>query len=149
MQGTGGTMEKIDRQAAFLGVVAFGIALIVHAALAGVVVVGSWSASPKTVIQAPSRGEKPPSEVAEGRTGPTGPTRNPGMGFIWMGVAAAFYVLPSIIAFLRGHVNKLAILATNLVFGWTGVGWLIAVIWSLTSGKDATVQVHVHQTVEK
>jgi hypothetical protein len=52
----------------------------------------------------------------------------PGSGLVLL----VLYFLPSLIAFLRGHLSAIAILITNLVFGWTGIGWLVALIWSFT-----------------
>jgi hypothetical protein len=43
------------------------------------------------------------------------------------------YLLPSIIG-LRKR-NALAIFLLNLLTGWTGIGWIAALIWSVT--KDA------------
>ncbi|HYM71471.1 MAG TPA: superinfection immunity protein [Stellaceae bacterium] len=42
------------------------------------------------------------------------------------------YLLPTIIAAVRGHQSRMAIFAVNLLFGWTVFGWLFAFIWSLT-----------------
>ncbi|MGD1038437.1 MAG: superinfection immunity protein [Roseiarcus sp.] len=42
------------------------------------------------------------------------------------------YFAPSIIALMRGHLSAAAIFVLNLVFGWTFIGWIIALIWSLT-----------------
>ena len=47
-------------------------------------------------------------------------------------VAALLYFLPTIIAFIRGHHSRLGILLLNLFLGWSGLGWIIALIWSLT-----------------
>lgn len=41
--------------------------------------------------------------------------------------------LPTMIALLRGHHNSFAIFLTNLLLGWTVVGWIIALIWSFTA----------------
>jgi hypothetical protein len=38
--------------------------------------------------------------------------------------------LPTIIAVVRHHRNTLAIVLVNIFLGWTGVGWLVALIWS-------------------
>lgn len=46
-------------------------------------------------------------------------------------LAVAF--LPSIIAFVRRHHNRYAILVLNILLGWTGVGWVLALVWSLTA----------------
>lgn len=42
------------------------------------------------------------------------------------------YFLPTIIAALRGHLSVVAIFILNVVFGWTFIGWIIALIWSFT-----------------
>jgi hypothetical protein len=40
--------------------------------------------------------------------------------------------LPSISAVLRHHHQKGAIIALNVLLGWTVLGWAIAMIWSYT-----------------
>lgn len=41
------------------------------------------------------------------------------------------YFLPTLIAFLRKHKNKLAIFLLNLLLGWTVLGWVASLIWSV------------------
>ncbi|MGH6670432.1 MAG: superinfection immunity protein [Xanthobacteraceae bacterium] len=41
--------------------------------------------------------------------------------------------LPSVIAFVRRHHNRYAILVLNVLLGWTVVGWAVALVWSLTA----------------
>jgi len=41
------------------------------------------------------------------------------------------YFIPTFIAFYRKKVNLAAILAMNVLLGWTFVGWVIALIWAL------------------
>ena len=60
------------------------------------------------------------------------------MEIYYMGPEAAIVglilvFLPTIIALLRGHDNTFAIFLTNLLLGWTGIGWIIALIWSFTA----------------
>ena len=43
----------------------------------------------------------------------------------------AVYFLPSLIAFLRQHKNKLAIFLLNLLLGWTVLGWVSSLVWSV------------------
>ena len=43
----------------------------------------------------------------------------------------AFYFLPTLIAFLRQHKNKLAIFLLNLLLGWTVLGWAVSLVWSV------------------
>lgn len=42
------------------------------------------------------------------------------------------YFLPTLIARKRFHRNMTPIFLTNLFFGWTGLGWFIALIWSVS-----------------
>ncbi|MCF8878902.1 superinfection immunity protein [Hyphobacterium sp. SN044] len=48
-------------------------------------------------------------------------------------IPALLYFIPTIVALLRGHHNAFAIFLTNLLFGWTVIGWLITLIWSTTA----------------
>jgi hypothetical protein len=42
----------------------------------------------------------------------------------------AVYLLPGIIAVIRGHRSTGAIIALNLFLGWTVLGWLVALAWA-------------------
>lgn len=46
-------------------------------------------------------------------------------------ICLALYFLPSIIAMARHHRNVLAIFLCNLLTGWTMVGWVVAIVWSV------------------
>lgn len=60
--------------------------------------------------------------------------------FLIVGIVILLYVLPSIIAFYRGHASRLAILIVNIFGGWTVIGWLWAFIWALANrGASHTV----------
>ncbi len=48
-------------------------------------------------------------------------------------IAAFFYFLPTIIALIRKNPNFLAICVLNFLLGWSFIGWIIALIWSLSS----------------
>ena len=45
-------------------------------------------------------------------------------------IVGVIYFLPWIIAVERGHKNATAILIINLFFGWSFVGWVIALAWA-------------------
>jgi hypothetical protein len=47
--------------------------------------------------------------------------------FLW-----AFYFVPSLIAWSRKHRSLSAIIALNILLGWTGLGWIGAFVWSLS-----------------
>jgi hypothetical protein len=41
------------------------------------------------------------------------------------------YMLPGLIAVLRKHNNRAAILALNLLTDWTFLGWVGATVWGI------------------
>lgn len=47
-------------------------------------------------------------------------------------VLAVVYFLPALFAMLRGHHQVAAITVLNLLLGWTGIGWAVAMVWSFT-----------------
>ena len=47
----------------------------------------------------------------------------------------AIYLLPSIIAGRKEHRNCHAICVLNVLTGWTGLGYLAALIWALQGGE--------------
>ncbi len=42
-------------------------------------------------------------------------------------------LLPTGVALIRRHNNFIPILLVNVILGITGIGWVIALIWSFTS----------------
>jgi len=52
---------------------------------------------------------------------------------IFLMFAAVLYFVPSIIAWRRKHRNGAAILAVNIFTGWTMIGWVAALAWSLAN----------------
>ncbi len=43
----------------------------------------------------------------------------------------ALYFLPTIIAIARKQPNALAIFVLNFFLGWTFIGWVVALVWSV------------------
>lgn len=50
------------------------------------------------------------------------------------------YFLPTIIVVKRRHRSTGGIVALNILAGWTFIGWLIALVWSLSSAQQVVVQ---------
>jgi hypothetical protein len=40
------------------------------------------------------------------------------------------YLFPTLIATLRGHNNTVPIFVINLFFGWSLLGWVVALVWA-------------------
>ncbi|HBR1863860.1 TPA: superinfection immunity protein [Klebsiella pneumoniae] len=45
------------------------------------------------------------------------------------------YMIPSIIAYRRWHRSYKAIIALNILLGWTFLGWVVCLVWSLSGGE--------------
>lgn len=54
--------------------------------------------------------------------------------FLLLGIVV--YLAPAILAFKKGHPNRVGIFVLNLLTGWSVIGWALALVWSL-SGKGA------------
>lgn len=46
------------------------------------------------------------------------------------------YFIPTMISLIRKHTYKLYIICINILLGWTGIGWLGCLIWSLIDNKN-------------
>lgn len=53
-----------------------------------------------------------------------------------MFVCAAYFA-PALTATNRKHANAMAIFALNLFLGWTMIGWIISLVWALTSQRSS------------
>lgn len=70
--------------------------------------------------------------------------------FVWhafrTSFALAFYFTPSVIGFFRKHQNAPAILALNFFLGITGIGWIAALVWSVTEvGSREHRHIHYYE----
>lgn len=52
-------------------------------------------------------------------------------GLIILVLGFVIYFLPAIIVANRDHRHWLAIQILNLILGWTVLGWIVALVWSL------------------
>ena len=58
---------------------------------------------------------------------------------MWLSLVA-LYVAPTAVAIWRRHPARARIIALNILTGWTGVGWIVALVWSTRRrGKRAAV----------
>jgi hypothetical protein len=60
-------------------------------------------------------------------------------GLMVLLVIGVVYFLPTIIAVNRHRVSVAAIAVVNLLFGWTLLGWVIALVWSLTGNPNSAI----------
>lgn len=64
------------------------------------------------------------------RADPSGPYQGSGAAkeVVLIPIAFVFYVLPTVLAWLRRHPRRWTITWINLLLGWTGVGWVVAMV---------------------
>lgn len=51
-------------------------------------------------------------------------------------LGASLYFAPTISACAEKKRNAVAIFALNLLLGWTLIGWVVAMVWSLCKDRD-------------
>lgn len=56
------------------------------------------------------------------------------------------YFVPSAIAIMRKHNNLVGILALNFLLGWTLLGWVGALVWSLMNSNSTPMVVQNYVT---
>jgi hypothetical protein len=56
--------------------------------------------------------------------------------FFWVVLALAVYMAPAFVAGFRNHPNTAAITVLDLLLGWTFLGWVVALVWSLTANTE-------------
>lgn len=56
--------------------------------------------------------------------------------FLLIIIALVIYFLPSFIAMVRENPQTLAIFILNLTLGWTGLGWIGALVWAFVKQKN-------------
>lgn len=48
-------------------------------------------------------------------------------------IGLVIYFLPTGIAMLRSHPNVMPIFLVNFLLGWICIGWIVALVWSVTA----------------
>jgi hypothetical protein len=56
-------------------------------------------------------------------------------------IVAGLYFLPTIVAFNRNRHNKGAIFVLNLFLGWTVLGWVVSMVWAVSSSQSPVIVV--------
>lgn len=62
-------------------------------------------------------------------------------------IAAAVYLLPTVVALARGHRNRASIMVVNIMLGWTLLGWVISMTWAVAAAPQ--VGVHLQRVASR
>lgn len=71
---------------------------------------------------------------------------SPMAAFVLLIVVFAAYFLPTFISAKRNHPNGTGIFLLNLFLGWTFIGWLAALIWSVSAFNKPVVATLKNET---
>ncbi len=58
------------------------------------------------------------------------------IGLFVIAAMIAVYFLPTIIALIRNHHQQGPIFIICLLTGWTGIGWVVALAWSVSRQSE-------------
>ncbi|GEM_PF-1974050 len=58
-------------------------------------------------------------------------------GLVLFTVLLIPYMIPSIVAYRRWHRSYKAIIALNILLGWTFLGWVVCLVWSLSGDTES------------
>lgn len=61
-----------------------------------------------------------------------------GMSLGMLAFMVIVYFVPTFIGSIRNHPNAVAITLLNLFLGWTLIGWVAALVWSVLAEKSST-----------
>lgn len=56
---------------------------------------------------------------------------------IFVLMAIGCYFIPTIFAMNRNHRNRGSIMVLNLFFGWSFIGWVVALMWSMSGNVES------------
>jgi hypothetical protein len=62
------------------------------------------------------------------------------LAFLAFTLFICVYLLPTFIAYRKDKKDKLAILLINIFLGSTFIGWVIALVWALTTDKKTSTK---------
>jgi Superinfection immunity protein len=105
------------------------------------------SASPRIAAASTPRALTPAQIVKINNIGPSPPVHGdasgyfgiPYVGFLVIGLGILAYFIPGIIAGIRRHPKAIAIFLVNLLLGWSGLGWIFALVWALRTNVGPEV----------
>ena len=54
------------------------------------------------------------------------------VGLAWFIACVILYLLPSLVASMRGHPQENPIFIINFFLGWTLIGWIVTLAWAVS-----------------
>lgn len=64
------------------------------------------------------------------------------LGLLFLIVMVLFYFIPTAVAQYRKSSNLTTVAVVNLLFGWTVIGWIVAIILAFAGDSGAQAQRH-------
>lgn len=57
-------------------------------------------------------------------------------------IVVLLYLLPTIIAVKKKHLQKVPIILINIFLGWSFIGWVVALVWAFTQSQPNILHIH-------
>lgn len=70
-------------------------------------------------------------------------------GLIFIAICVVIYFAPLFVAYSRSHRNLVGISVLNLFLGWTLLGWVAALVWSVSSASASVDEVEKLERLAK
>ena len=70
-----------------------------------------------------------------------------GLIFVFI-LGIAIYLIPSIIASKADHPNKAAIIALNVLGGWTFIVWVVSLVWAISKPAEKAQYIYIQENRE-
>jgi Superinfection immunity protein len=61
-------------------------------------------------------------------------------GFLLLIGAIGIWLLPTILAVARKHPQTAPIVLIDVLAGWTGIGWIVALAWSVANLDETSLR---------
>jgi len=61
------------------------------------------------------------------------------MSILFLMLALFFYLIPSIVACSNKKRNSGAITVLNILLGWSGIAWIICLVWAFCRDKEPDI----------
>ncbi len=71
------------------------------------------------------------------------------IGLIEIIIGLGIYFIPTFVAYDRKMKNKESVLWLNLLLGWTFIGWVVALIWSLIKSESNESKITLESELKK
>lgn len=68
---------------------------------------------------------------------------------VLLSIVTVFYLLPTSVAIARSRTNTASITVLNIFLGWTLIGWVVALSWSVATDRKEKIEIEPRNDLQK